>query len=95
MQRRDFLKLALAAPALTATLTTSGEVRIKIQPAPGSEPIRFWLLQTRHNNTWTTETLNAGPGERTLLVPRSPDVLALTAVDRSGNLSPPVVLGKK
>ncbi len=84
-----------AAPALTATLTTSGEVRIKIQPAPGSEPIRFWLLQTRHNNTWTTETLNAGPGERTLLVPRSPDVLALTAVDRSGNLSPPVVLGKK
>lgn len=83
-----------AAPSLTAAATPSGDVRIKILPAPGSEPVRFWLLQTRLNNAWTTETMNAGPGERTLLVPRSPDALALTAVDRSGNLSPPVVLAR-
>ena len=82
------------APTLTAAISATGDLRIKILPAVGSEPVRFWLLQTRRNNTWTTETHSGGPGQRTLLVPNAPDTLAVTAVDRTGNLSPPVVLAK-
>lgn len=84
-------------PPAAPTLTTTGngdDLRLTITPANGSEPIRYWLLQTRRNHAWTTETINAGPGQRTLHLANPPDTLAVTAVDRSGNLSPPVVLAR-
>jgi uncharacterized lipoprotein YddW (UPF0748 family) len=59
--------------------------------SPASEPPRWWLLQVRTANDWTTEIL---PGSQTgrILYNSNPDAISIRAVDRLGNLSAPMVL---
>jgi uncharacterized lipoprotein YddW (UPF0748 family) len=71
----------------------SGASTVSLQPQ-GVEPTSLWLLRTRVGTEWTTEVL---PGlQRFYMIPRvaggvAPDELAVSAVDRSGNESPPAI----
>ncbi len=62
--------------------------------SPAGEPPRWWLLQVRTNNIWTTEILPAEQTSRTLSS-SNPDAISLRAVDRLSNLSAPAVLAPR
>jgi uncharacterized lipoprotein YddW (UPF0748 family) len=81
-------------PVLPKLHATPGANGCKISwRAGGGERPWLWILQTREGPTWTTRIL---PGARDdLFLPGTgvrPAVIALRAVDRSGNLSAPAVL---
>jgi uncharacterized lipoprotein YddW (UPF0748 family) len=59
----------------------------------GSEPAWLWVLQFRTNEIWTTEILPANETTRTFFNSQ-PDVVSISAVDRTGNLSSPAALKK-
>jgi uncharacterized lipoprotein YddW (UPF0748 family) len=52
-----------------------------------------WILQYRTNEVWVTEILPAGQTQRTFANIR-PDVVAVSALDRAGNVSAPIALQK-
>ncbi|HVV01156.1 MAG TPA: hypothetical protein VHH88_07310, partial [Verrucomicrobiae bacterium] len=53
-----------------------------------------WLLQTRTTGKWKTEILPASATSETLSG-TAPDVIAISAVDRNGNTTPPAVVERK
>ena len=59
----------------------------------GADRPWLWVIQSRHQGRWQTEML---PGTVTQMILRGavPEVLALTAINRYGNASPPAVLRK-
>ncbi len=57
------------------------------------ESARRWVFQYRTNEVWTTEILPA-PQTRWTFENAKPDWVAVTAVDRSGNLGSPAALRK-
>jgi uncharacterized lipoprotein YddW (UPF0748 family) len=59
----------------------------------GGEPVWLWVLQFRTDGVWTTEFLPANQTARTFFS-SPPDVIAVSALDRVGNESEPVVLEK-
>ena len=61
--------------------------------ASGAEPVWLWVLQYRTNEVWTTEILPAGQTSRFFFNSR-PEIISICTVDRTGNLSSPVVWGK-
>jgi len=54
-------------------------------------PVRAWVLQWRKGREWKTEVLPAGRKSRRF-GPDFPEAIAISAVDRYGNLSRPAVL---
>ena len=76
--------------------STSGSPAIIIRFAPqegSKQTVRWWLLQARVNGTWSTKILPGTDRKYILEVDESnADVIGLAAVDRSGNVSPAVVL---
>ena len=73
----------------------TGANTVSLQPQ-GAEATWLWLIRTRVGTDWTTEVL---PGlQRFYMIPRiagtvSADEIAVSAVDRNGNESAPVMLG--
>ncbi|MFL5594359.1 MAG: glycoside hydrolase family 10 protein [Gemmatimonadaceae bacterium] len=73
----------------------TGASTVSLQPQ-GTEQTWVWLVRTRVGTGWTTDVL---PGlQRFYMIPRSPgdataDELAVSAVDRNGNESAPVLVG--
>jgi uncharacterized lipoprotein YddW (UPF0748 family) len=71
----------------------SGASTVSLQPQ-GSETVWLWLIRTRVGSEWTTDVV---PGmQRFYTIPRSAsgvtaDELAVSAVDRTGNESAPVL----
>jgi len=70
----------------------SGGNTVSIQPQ-GAEPVWLWVVRTRVGTDWTTDVI---PGlQRFLMIPRpvigAADEVAISAVDRSGNESTPVL----
>jgi uncharacterized lipoprotein YddW (UPF0748 family) len=62
--------------------------------ATGSEPVWLWILQTRTGNQWKTEIVPSKVVSRSLAQRGSnrwPDLIAITAVDRCGNVGSVVV----
>jgi uncharacterized lipoprotein YddW (UPF0748 family) len=59
----------------------------------GGKPAWLWILQFRTNEVWTTEILPANEMTRTFFT-SEPDVVSISAVDRTGNLSSPTALKK-
>ncbi len=104
LERQLYSQPALVPACPWLDRTTPDRPRLSIsssggQAAAGWEPGRpgevwLWVVQTRTGKTWTTEIL---PGsKRSRAFGRSaPDVIALTAIDRFGNASRPVVLENK
>ncbi|MDB6019179.1 MAG: hypothetical protein JWR19_3668 [Pedosphaera sp.] len=58
----------------------------------GLDKVSAWVLQTRVDNQWQTRILPGGT--RSLSLTDSPDIVAITAIDRCGVASPPNVLQK-
>jgi len=54
----------------------------------GNEKIWLWLLQTRKDGKWTNQLIS-GEKQSVVLSGQPPDVIALSAVDRTGNLGAP------
>jgi uncharacterized lipoprotein YddW (UPF0748 family) len=59
----------------------------------GGEPAWLWVLQFRTNEIWATEILPAYQTSRTFFNSK-PDVVSVSAVGRTGNLSSPAALKK-
>ena len=72
-------------PTLEAFTDASGSVKLTWSPG-NDEPVRWWLLQTRHGKQWVAEVLPVDVRSRSLKG-GAPDAIALSAVDRVGNLS--------
>jgi uncharacterized lipoprotein YddW (UPF0748 family) len=75
---------------------TVGESRAGLRfqwVSSGGKPAWLWILQYRANEVWTTEILPADQTSR-IFFNSHPEVMAVSAVDRTGNLSLPAVLGK-
>lgn len=82
-----------ARPSLHAAEKSGGAVKISWKPGDAGKP-RLWVLQTRRAGRWTTLIL---PGdERSHVAAGSaPDAIAVSAVDRVGNLSSPATVIRK
>lgn len=60
--------------------------------AQGAEPVGKWLVQVRQDGTWHTDVFPGGLRSCSFSDNVMPDMLSVSAVDRCGNLSAPVVL---
>jgi len=79
-----------ANPQLKVAASGNASVKLSWESAPG-EKACLWVLQYRRGGTWTTRIV---PGEWRghILDGDPPDALALSAVDRVGNVSSPTTL---
>ena len=68
----------------------TGEARVTLRPAEGSKPW-LWVVQTRTDGVWSTEVLPGGERAHRLAVGGDPEAVYVSAVDRTGNESPPAV----
>ena len=68
----------------------------KLSWSPGatnSFPIRWWVMQSKSLGNWKTEIFPAGVNGK--ILEGTPELLAVTAIDRAGNASSPSVLQLK
>lgn len=72
-------------PSFNSTTTSSDAVKLIWSPG-NAEPVRWWLLQTRRGQQWTTAVFPAHLRTHSLRGGK-PDAIALSAVDRVGNVS--------
>jgi uncharacterized lipoprotein YddW (UPF0748 family) len=99
LRKRSYSSAALvpASPWLDKTPPAQPKI-VQLKSSAGfmvrweikGEPIRFHVLQTRRGNQWSTEILPAKTQERRFEA--RPDVVAVSALDRAGNLSPAAIL---
>jgi uncharacterized lipoprotein YddW (UPF0748 family) len=83
------------APAKPNLTVSSAGGTLAAGWAPGTpESVWLWVLQTRTPKGWTTEVLPAAKMS-CALARTSPEVIALTAINRSGNASRPAVIERK
>ncbi|HWC59065.1 MAG TPA: family 10 glycosylhydrolase, partial [Verrucomicrobiae bacterium] len=80
---------APAKPNLTTANLPNG-LRLEWNAGTNSASIRWWVLQTKTSGNWKTEIFSRETTSQNLTV--HPQALAITAVDRVGNASPPRVL---
>jgi len=92
------LALVPATPWLTNTPPAPARLEVREQSNSitmtwtTSEPVRFWLLQSKVGDRWTSQLL---PGSETNLTLRSlPDAIALSSIDRRGVASSPEVFAR-
>jgi uncharacterized lipoprotein YddW (UPF0748 family) len=79
----------LAKPNLSVNELPTG-VRLDWNAGTNSAAIRWWLVQTKSFGDWKTEIVAKETSSQT--IPGRPDAVAITAIDRIGNASPPRVL---
>ena len=93
--------LVPATPWLVRTVPAMPDVTAKLEPsqvavtlgARGSEPVRWWVVQMRIDDQWYSTILTGSEKSVTMLADRGPpDLLAVTAVSRTGIESRPRVL---
>ena len=86
------------APGIPKVTVTSGrsnpssaEWRVEVTPT-GGESIWRWLVQTRTNGKWAFELLPGTPAAATITLHGQPEAIAVSAVDRTGMASAPVIM---
>jgi uncharacterized lipoprotein YddW (UPF0748 family) len=81
--------LDATAPAKPRLSTATGATSVKLSwENGGSEPISSWVLQFKRGSKWSTRILPAS--HRTQILDGDPpDAIAVSAIDRAGNASPP------
>jgi hypothetical protein len=77
-------RMAPPKPAVTLNEVESGS-RLTVN-WNCSETVAWWLVQSRVDGKWKTEVLPGSTNSR--IMNSRPEVVAVTAVDRSGNVSP-------
>lgn len=106
MARRIYEQVALtprvpwvdSQPPAPVTLSASVRgpaTRLRVAPSTNSEPVRFWLVQTRSQGGWTVELVPGSQIERTFELPDRPEMIAVSPVDRSGNAGTPAVIARQ
>jgi uncharacterized lipoprotein YddW (UPF0748 family) len=81
---------ATAPPRPAASLLVTDGLTVATWSASSQEKPWLWVVQTRQFGDWKIQIL---PGDRkTLALNLKPELVAVTAVDRCGNASSPVVL---
>jgi uncharacterized lipoprotein YddW (UPF0748 family) len=82
-----------AKPKVLSVPSEAGEVRI-VWEADGPEPVWLWIVQTRSGGEWRTEVLPRKEMSRQFAPFRNrlPELVAITAVDRTGNTGPTALL---
>src|SRR5262249_55074028 len=83
-----------AQPALSLTTDSSGNPMASWSNK-GAEAVSLWVLQTKNATAWRTSILPASKTSCAWWGMETPEAVSLTAVDRCGNLSAPVVLEKR
>jgi uncharacterized lipoprotein YddW (UPF0748 family) len=87
-----WLGIPPARPALTAGTNQGWPALLRATwQVPGGDGLRHWVLQTRLNGEWTTQIL---PPNKTsqIFQGSAPEAIAVSAVDRAGNMSPAAVV---
>ena len=83
-----WISKAIPAQPQAVASASGGETRIKWSPSPDSSKV---AIQARYGGIWRTAAIvPAGAGSAT--IPKA-DRIAISSLDRYGNLSPPKVLG--
>ncbi len=80
-------------PVLTLS-GAPGRIRARWRRDPAGDVVRLWLLQTKTRGVWATEIFPA-TASGGVLIGRVPDVVAVTAVGRTGLTGAPAVLARK
>ena len=80
-----------ARPKLLVAEDSRADLRVHWETA--GEAAWLWILQYRTNEVWATEILPAGQTTR-MFENSKPDLVAVSAVDRVGNVSSPAALKK-
>jgi uncharacterized lipoprotein YddW (UPF0748 family) len=93
---------ALVPPSRWLDSSSPESPKLDVQQRPGALTVSWqtggpavvsqWLVQTRKGNEWSTEIL---PAAKRFYTVESADVVAVSAVDRCGNVSAPAVLEKR
>jgi hypothetical protein len=78
-------------PKLTVAENSRSSLRVNWETA--GEAAWLWILQYRTNDVWATEILPASQTTRTFENSR-PEMVAVSAVDRVGNVSAPTAIKK-
>ncbi len=78
-------------PQLAVTSETPGRVKLSWQ-STGTEPAWLWLLQSKTDRAWTTSILTGREFSREIAGQAPPDLIALRAVDKCGNVGMAAVL---
>ena len=80
----------VAKPTLAAEKNGAGQHMLRWS-VPPSQPISHWLLQIKRGEEWETRTFPASTKAETITT-RGVSVVAVTAVSRFRNLSPPALV---
>lgn len=82
-----------AKPRLSVLASGTASVKLSWESVAGESP-RLWVLQYRRSGEWTTQIF---PSDRRSLIIDGvpPEALAISAVDRAGNLGPAATLARK
>lgn len=82
-----------AKPRLSILASGAASAKLSWESGAAERP-QLWVLQYRHSGEWTTQIL---PGDRRSLILDGvpPDAVAISAVDRAGNLGPAATLAQK
>lgn len=85
-----------ARPKLIAQNNSAGEVELRWSIEPG-DPVQNWVLQLKRGNSWETHVYGSAVTRVNVraLNGKGVDVIALTAVNRYGNASAPIVFAKQ
>ena len=83
----------LDRPTVSLSAASGEKPRLKFQPASGGSVAR-WVLQVKSRDGWVTRFAPGTTAEATLGDP-PPEAVAVTPVDRFGNLGPVVVLERR
>ena len=73
---------------------TSGTTLLQWEPAVANEPIRWWLVQAKTGGRWAAQLHPANQRSMTITGDAT-EAIAITALDRNGNLSLPAVIEKQ
>ncbi len=78
-----------SAPAQPRVTAVAGDASVKLRwEATGGEKLSAWVVQSRRGGKWFTDLLPRNSRER-IMDGSLPEAIAISAVDRAGNLSPP------
>lgn len=84
-----FRWLDSSAPAQPRVTAVAGDASVKLRwEATGGEKLSAWVVQFRREGKWFTDLLPRNSRER-IMDGGLPEAIAISAVDRAGNLSPP------
>lgn len=84
-----FRWLDSSAPAQPRVTAVVGDTSVKLRwEATGGEKLSAWVMQFRRGGKWFTDLLPRNSRER-IMDGGLPEAIAISAVDRAGNLSPP------